>query len=80
MACLQRSLLGGGEPTVALTAPTERVDLDEHSWVDFARGWLLGADTLFEALATTVPWRRATASRSTATASCATPMQASSPS
>ena len=57
MACLQRSLLGGGEPALDVGAPTERVDLDDRSWVDVARGWLLGGDTLFEALATSVPWR-----------------------
>ena len=33
MASLQRSLLGGGEPTLDVAAPTERVDLDDCSWV-----------------------------------------------
>lgn len=57
MASLQRTIFGGGEPTLDVAAPTARVDLDEHSWVDVARGWLLGADTLFDALAASVPWR-----------------------
>ena len=35
----------------------DRVALDETSWVDVSRGWLLGADTLYEHLLTTVDWR-----------------------
>lgn len=57
MASLQRTIFGGGEPALDGGAPTERVDLDERSWVDVARGWLLGADTLFDALAASVQWR-----------------------
>ncbi len=57
MASLQRTIFGGGEPALDVAAPTERVDLDEHSWVDVVRGWLLGGDTLFDALAASVPWR-----------------------
>lgn len=34
----------------------ERIALDEHSWVDVARGWLAGADQLFDALHRDVPW------------------------
>ena len=57
MASLQRTIFGGGDPALDVAAPTERVHLDEHSWVDVVRGWLLGGDTLFDALATSVPWR-----------------------
>jgi alkylated DNA repair dioxygenase AlkB len=57
MACLQRSLLGGGEPALADDGRGERLVLDDDSWVDVARGWLAGADTLFDHLAATVPWR-----------------------
>ena len=57
MACLQRTLLGGGAPRLDPEAPTERVTLDDRSWVDVVRAWLLGADSLFDALAATVPWR-----------------------
>jgi alkylated DNA repair dioxygenase AlkB len=34
----------------------DRVQLDEHSWVDVRRGWMSGADELFESLLTGVPW------------------------
>jgi alkylated DNA repair dioxygenase AlkB len=39
------------EPTV------ERLQLDETSWVDVYRGWLQGADDLYEALRTGVAWQ-----------------------
>lgn len=38
-------------------AVVERVQLDETSWVDVSRGWLLGADELFEALLGGVSWQ-----------------------
>ena len=47
---LQGTLLGGGEPEIDAGATFERVDLDDHSWVDVAREWLRGADTLLDAL------------------------------
>ena len=31
-------------------APFERIELDDDSWVDIARDWLLGADTLLDVL------------------------------
>jgi len=37
-------------------APFERIELDEGSWVDVARGWLAGADQLFDDLREHVPW------------------------
>jgi alkylated DNA repair dioxygenase AlkB len=36
----------------------ERVQLDDASWVDVARGWLDGADTLFDALVERVEWKQ----------------------
>jgi len=37
-------------------APVDRIALDATSWVDIGRGWLTGADALFEHLLATVPW------------------------
>jgi alkylated DNA repair dioxygenase AlkB len=37
-------------------ATVERVALDEGSWVDVARGWMEGADDLFDALLHGVTW------------------------
>lgn len=58
MGHLQRTLLGGGEPAVDRSVPFERVRLDETSWVDLARGWLRGADTLLDALERDVSWHQ----------------------
>jgi alkylated DNA repair dioxygenase AlkB len=38
-------------------ATTERLALDDTSWVDVTRGWLTGADELFDALLTGVAWQ-----------------------
>jgi alkylated DNA repair dioxygenase AlkB len=38
--------------------PVERVQLDEHSWVDLHRGWLHDADGLYAELAETAPWQQ----------------------
>jgi alkylated DNA repair dioxygenase AlkB len=54
---MQRTLLGQAEPHVEPAAPTERVDLDGDSWIDLVRGWLVGADSLLDALVATVDWR-----------------------
>ncbi len=56
MVPLQRSLLGFGEPAVDPAAAFTRVQLDEHSWVDVARQWLLGADRVLDVLIDTAPW------------------------
>jgi alkylated DNA repair dioxygenase AlkB len=58
MVVSQRTLLGTGEPVVDDTAAFERVPLDDHSWVDIARGWLWGADTLLDALIASVDWHQ----------------------
>jgi alkylated DNA repair dioxygenase AlkB len=55
---LQGTLLGDGEPRLDATRPVERIRLDERSWVDVRRGWLAGADSLFEQLVHDVPWRQ----------------------
>ncbi len=42
---------------LSATAPVERLQLDDTSWVDVSRGWLDGADELFDALLNGVQWR-----------------------
>jgi alkylated DNA repair dioxygenase AlkB len=54
----QTSLLGAGDPAVDPTVPFERLQLDDQSWVDVARGWLHGADTLLDALIERVDWQQ----------------------
>jgi alkylated DNA repair dioxygenase AlkB len=54
----QTSLLGAGDPAVHAAVPFERLQLDDQSWVDVARGWLHGADTLLDALIDTVDWQQ----------------------
>ena len=53
---LQGRLLGAGSPVVDPGATFVRRPLDERSWVDVAREWLRGADTLFDRLRETVEW------------------------
>jgi alkylated DNA repair dioxygenase AlkB len=55
---LQGTLLGAAPPAVDKTVAIERVRLDDTAWVDVARGWLHGADTLLDALVETIPWRQ----------------------
>ncbi len=47
-------------PAVAVASGPSfrRLWLDERSWVDVARGWLDGADGLYESLSRAVPWRQ----------------------
>jgi alkylated DNA repair dioxygenase AlkB len=54
----QTSLLGAGDPAVDPAVPFERMWLDDQSWVDVARGWLHGADTLLDALIESVDWQQ----------------------
>ncbi|HEX9506685.1 MAG TPA: alpha-ketoglutarate-dependent dioxygenase AlkB [Acidimicrobiia bacterium] len=56
MVAHQRSLFAAGEPGIDDDARWERVPLDPRSWVDVARGWLRGADTLLDALEDGVAW------------------------
>ena len=53
----QGSLFGAGEPEVDPSVDFERLQLDSHSWVDIARGWLTGGDELFARLAAMVSWQ-----------------------
>ena len=50
-----------GEPSDLIRpdpdATTERIWLDETSWVDVTRGWLQGAPELFDALRSDVKWQ-----------------------
>lgn len=39
------------------SAPVERIDLDEHSWVDVVRGFVPGADRLLRDMLDTYEWR-----------------------
>ena len=55
---LQRTLLGGGAPEVDAGVTFERVDLDELSWVDVAREWVRGGDTLLDTLIDAVNWKQ----------------------
>jgi alkylated DNA repair dioxygenase AlkB len=48
--------LGGGEPRIDEHTRFERIELDDESWIDVARGWLLGADSLLDALIARVDW------------------------
>lgn len=54
----QGSLLGSGDPAPdASFTRLRRLELADGAWVDHVPGWLTGADTLFEQLVGTVPWR-----------------------
>jgi alkylated DNA repair dioxygenase AlkB len=55
---LQRSLLGGGDVGVDGHARFERIMLDDASTIEVARTWLLGADTLLDALVEQVDWKQ----------------------
>ena len=55
---LQGTLLGGADPALAPSPVFERIALDERSWVDVSREWLLGADIVLERLVREVPWRQ----------------------
>ncbi|MGZ4756183.1 MAG: alpha-ketoglutarate-dependent dioxygenase AlkB [Acidimicrobiia bacterium] len=54
----QISLLGTGAPALDPDAVVARTWLDEHAWVDFAAGWLRGADTLLAELVESLPWQQ----------------------
>jgi len=56
---LQCSLLDQTvEPDVAqLKHSVHRIALAQGAWVDLARGWVTGADTLFDLLVARVPWQ-----------------------
>ena len=45
-------------PAIDPAASFERLQLDDTSWVDIARGWLAGADAVYDHLVSTVAWRQ----------------------
>ncbi len=45
------------EPHVDRSVPTERIELGDGAWVDVARGWMDGADVLYQHLLAEVPWQ-----------------------
>ena len=45
-------------PAIDRDVPYERIVLDDTSWIDVARGWLVGADAVYEHLVSTLPWRQ----------------------
>jgi alkylated DNA repair dioxygenase AlkB len=55
----QASLLDVGEDIAPgpLGAAVQRIELSHGAWLDVRRGWLSGADALFERLVRTVPWQ-----------------------
>lgn len=58
-AALQPSLFGSSaEPELAPLPRFERVPLDDTAWVDLARGFVLGGDTLMVRLLEVVPLRQ----------------------
>ena len=42
------------DPNVAF----ERLALDDSSWIDIARGWIAGADEVYDRLVSSVEWRQ----------------------
>jgi alkylated DNA repair dioxygenase AlkB len=61
LAARQGSLFGALEPDVDATfRGSQRIELDERSWIDLARGWLTGADSVFDQLLDVVPFRQRT--------------------
>lgn len=58
MTAGQRTLLGTGEPDIVASEPFTRVQLDDRSWVDLARGWLAGSDSLLDVLVEAVDWHQ----------------------
>jgi len=55
---LQLNIFAAGRPAIDEDVSFARVQLDERSWVDIARHFLRGADTLFEELRAGVEWIR----------------------
>jgi alkylated DNA repair dioxygenase AlkB len=49
--------VGAVEPVIDETASFERAELEGGSWIDIARGWLLGAAELYAHLQSTVEWQ-----------------------
>ncbi|MFN8051638.1 MAG: alpha-ketoglutarate-dependent dioxygenase AlkB [Acidimicrobiales bacterium] len=54
---LQGNLLTFGTPSVDVGAAFERLELDDTSWIDVARGMVTGADEVMAELVESVAWR-----------------------
>jgi len=54
----QPTLFGALEPAPGPNPSWERIRLDATAWVDIAREWWVGADTVLDQLAATVAWRQ----------------------
>lgn len=54
---LQGNLLVCGAPAVVEQTDFERIDLDDRSWIEIARGFLDGADEVLDHLVGSVAWR-----------------------
>jgi alkylated DNA repair dioxygenase AlkB len=52
----QRSLFGAGTPLIDSDVHWERVELGDGSWIDLARSYLRGADTVLDDLLDDVAW------------------------
>jgi alkylated DNA repair dioxygenase AlkB len=54
----QPSLLGAGPPEAdPAFAGADRRDLGSGAWVEYVPGWVVGANTLFEAVLAQAPWQ-----------------------
>jgi alkylated DNA repair dioxygenase AlkB len=45
-------------PAIDPDVPFERLTLDDTSWIEIARGWIVGADEVYEHLVSTISWRQ----------------------
>ena len=54
----QPTLLGGLPPGPGPAPVWSRAELDATSWVDIARDWWTGADTLLDELSATIAWKQ----------------------
>jgi alkylated DNA repair dioxygenase AlkB len=53
----QRGLFDASPPAFDATyGNIQRIDLDEHSWIDHAEGWVSGADSLFRSVLESRGW------------------------
>jgi alkylated DNA repair dioxygenase AlkB len=55
----QACLFANGEPSVDTTfSGAQRTWLDESTWIELVPAWMAGADTVFDQLADSLPWRQ----------------------
>jgi alkylated DNA repair dioxygenase AlkB len=54
----QLSLLADGHVAVRRDVAIDRERLDDASWFDLGRGWLAGADRLYEEMVERLPWQQ----------------------